>query len=172
MARMKASIKRLTPVFNTNRMVAEYAERFYIPASLRHLRLRADSAARVRPLVEWRRRLRDHGSEVHVVEVSHEPSRDVFVGAKLKIDAKVFLGALSPSDVRVQIYHGGIDPEGRIVSGHAEDMKHCGSAEANHLYRGQIECADSGSRGFAIRVIASNEDAIVPYEQPWLIWQE
>ncbi len=32
LAKMKASMKRLSPIFSTNRMVAEYAERFYLPA--------------------------------------------------------------------------------------------------------------------------------------------
>ena len=31
---MKASMKRLTPVFNTNRMVAEYATKYYFPAHI------------------------------------------------------------------------------------------------------------------------------------------
>jgi starch phosphorylase len=30
MARVKASIKRLCPIYNTDRMVTEYAERFYL----------------------------------------------------------------------------------------------------------------------------------------------
>ena len=28
---MKTSMKRLCPIFNTNRMVKEYVERFYLP---------------------------------------------------------------------------------------------------------------------------------------------
>ncbi len=171
-ARMKASMQRLTPIFNTNRMVAEYAERFYIPASLRHLKLRANNAARVHSLVDWRRRIRDHGSEVRVVKVDHGSTADVFVGSTLKITARAFLGSLTPADVRVQVYEGIADQDGHITNGDAEDMKHTGTAEADHVYEGKIECRDSGTRGFAVRVIAFHEDAILPYEQPWLVWQE
>jgi starch phosphorylase len=171
-ARMKASMKRLTPRFNTNRMVAEYTERFYIPASLRHRRLRINNAARVHPLVDWRRRIRDHGSEVRVVQIEHESESDVFVGATLKITARVFLGSLSPSDVRVQIYHGAVDSEGRIAHGQVEDMTRTGPVDGDHRYEGQIKCNDSGSRGFSVRVAAFHPDAILPYEQPWLVWQE
>jgi starch phosphorylase len=171
-ARMKTSMKRLTPIFNTNRMVAEYAERFYIPASSRHLRLRENNAARVLPLVDWRRRLRDHGGEVRVVQVDRQPVPEVFVGTTFKVTARVFLGGLSPKDVRVQIYHGAVDSEGRIAHGQAEEMTHVGTKEADHLYESELECRDSGSRGFAVRVAAFHEDAILPYEQPWLVWQE
>ena len=171
-ARMKASMKRLTPVFNTNRMVAEYAERFYIPASHRHLHLRADNAARVHPLVDWRRRLRDHGSDVKVVKVEEQTVAEVFVGSTLQITARVYLGSLSPSDVRVQIYHGAVDQEGQIIQGQAEEMTLTSKADNDFVYQGQIDCKDSGSRGYAIRVIAFHQDAILPYEQPWLVWQE
>ncbi|HEY3839643.1 MAG TPA: alpha-glucan family phosphorylase [Bryobacteraceae bacterium] len=172
LTRMKASIKRLTPVFNTNRMVAEYAERFYLPASLRHLRLKANHGERVRSLVDWRRRLRDYGAQVKVVNVEHQSASEIFVGSTLSITARIHLGQLSPADVRVQIYHGAIDPDGRITGGRAVDLSHSGTTDADHLYTGQIACDDSGSRGFAVRVIAHHDDAILPYEHPWLIWQE
>ena len=171
-AKMKASMKRLTPVFNTNRMVAEYAERFYLPASARHLRLRADNAARVHPLVEWRKRLRDHGSEVKVVDVDCQSTPELFVGATLKITARISLGSLLPPDIRPQIYYGAVDPSGQIAHGEALDMIYCGKVDNDHRYQGNIECRDSGSCGFAVRVVAYHEDAIVPYEQPWVVWQE
>ena len=71
-AKMKASMAKLSPVFSTNRMVAEYAERFYIPAGKRYLRLTADRAARIRPLVAWRKRLHTYGSEVKILQVDAE----------------------------------------------------------------------------------------------------
>jgi starch phosphorylase len=171
-AKMKASMKRLTPVFNTNRMVAEYAERFYLPASARHLRLRADNAARVGPLVAWRKRLRDHGSEAKVVQVDSEAPPEVFVGATLKIMARVYLGSLSPSDVRLQVYYGAVDPSGQITHGQAIDMTYSGKVDNDHRYQGEVACRDSGSCGFSVRIVAFHEDAIVPYEQPWVVWQE
>jgi len=68
LAKMKASMKRLSPVFSTNRMVAEYAERFYFPAANRLIRLAGDKG-RVRSLMEWRERLHAHGSEVKITQV-------------------------------------------------------------------------------------------------------
>jgi starch phosphorylase len=171
-AKMKASMRRLTPIYNTNRMVAEYAERFYLPASARHLRLRADNAARVRPLVEWRKRIRDHGSEVKIVEVDCQSTKEVFVGAALKITARIFLGSLEPGDVRPQIYYGAVDPAGQITHGKVVDMMYAGQVDGDHRYQGSVECGDSGSCGFSARVTAFHEDAIVPYEQPWVVWQE
>ena len=37
---------------------------------------------------------------------------------------------------------------------------------------GEVECQDSGSCGFTVRVIPLNADAILPYELPWIVWAE
>jgi starch phosphorylase len=171
-AKMKASMKKLTPVFSTNRMVAEYAERFYIPAGERHVRLTANKAAKVRPLVEWRKRLRDHGSEVRVVKVDADIPEKVVIGSKLSVKARVLLGGLSPSDVRVQLYFGGMSPDGEIVRGQAADMALRGTSGAEQCYEGEVDCRESGSCGFAVRVVPFHEDAICPYEMNWITWAE
>ena len=106
LAKMKASMKKLSPIYSTNRMVAEYAERFYIPAAGRHLCLARDKK-RVHSLMDWRQRVHAHGSEVRVTEVAADGGETEFqVGSKVTVRAEVFLGALAPADVRVQAYYG------------------------------------------------------------------
>jgi starch phosphorylase len=176
LTKMKASMKKLSPLFSSNRMVAEYTEQFYIPAGRRHLHLVADNASRARALVEWRRRLRDHGSEVKVTQVSGHFDGEVLVGSKLKVSATVVLGGVSPCDICVQLYYGALNPNGEIVSGHAVDMRLQGTlqstSEAEHVYEGEVDCRESGSCGFSVRVVPSHQDAIVPYEVPWVTWAE
>jgi len=170
--KMKRSMKILAPRFSTNRMVVEYLERFYLPAHRRRLRLSADGAARARALVAWRRRILTQGSEVAIVDVQAESPSEVVVGAKLKVSARVRFGSLSPSDFRVQVYYGLVDPNGEIIEGRTADMTVRGPSGAEYLYEGEVECSYSGSFGFAVRVVPYHEDAIVPYEIPWIRWAE
>jgi starch phosphorylase len=171
-AMMKASMKKLSPMFSTNRMVAEYTERFYIPASGRHLRLADNGAARVKPLVEWRRRIHNLGPQVRVVRVEAATGQEALVGSKLKVGAVVQLGGLSPSDVRVQVYWGPVNEEGSIVEGVASEMRYLGHDGGEHHYEGDVDCRQSGSCGLAVRVAPFHEDAILPYEMPWMTWAE
>ncbi|WP_321471665.1 alpha-glucan family phosphorylase [uncultured Paludibaculum sp.] len=170
--RMKASMCRLSPVFCTNRMVAEYAERFYVPAHRRHQRLAADGAARVRPLVDWRRRVLEFGRQVRITNVDSNVLRETEVGSEVKVSVRVQLASLTPDDVRVQIYHGPVNADGGIPAGEAVDMDHQGLIGGEHLYTGRFICNDSGSSGFSVRVTPYHEDAIVPYEMPWVQWAE
>ena len=171
-AKMKASMGRLTPVFNTNRMVAEYAEKFYIPAHERHTRLAQDNGKRVIPLAAWRKRIRTHGSEVHVTHISSEHPGEVVVGGKIEVTARVTLGAIAPEDVRVELYYGNVDSEGKIVAGKTTPMKLVESGAGDKLYSGAVICQDSGSCGFTVRILPCHPDAILPYELPWIVWAE
>ena len=172
LAKMKASMKRLSPIFSTNRMVAEYAERFYLPAADRLIRLAGDKG-RVRSLMEWRSRLHVHGSEVNVTQVEVDGgSREFLVGSKLKVTVRVALGSLSPGDVRVQAYYGVLTADGQIGKGSHVDLALRQSRGTNHVYEGEVECGQSGSCGFALRVVPFHEDAVLPYELPWIRWEE
>jgi starch phosphorylase len=162
----------LSPVFNTNRMVAEYTERFYLRAHERHLKLAANNGQAVVPLVEWRRRLRDHGGEVRITHLSSEHASPLTVGARFQVDARIQLGGLSPDDIRVEVYYGRIDANSQFLDGIAQPMQHIEASGTEHLYRGTVVCRDSGSCGYSVRVVPSHPDAILPYEMPWIVWAE
>lgn len=173
LAKMKASMKRLSPVYSTNRMVAEYAERFYIPAAKRHLRLAGDMG-RVRSLMDWQKRLHTHESEVRITQVDTDSGKSEFqVGSKVEVRARVSLGSLSPGDVRVQAYYGALNAEGQISAGaQVVDLTLRESSGADHLYAGEVECGQSGSCGLSVRVVPFHEDALIPYEVAWVGWAE
>jgi len=172
LAKMKASMRSLSPIYSTNRMVAEYAERFYLPAANRLTRLASDNG-RVRSLLDWRKRLHAHGSEVSVTHVDVDGgSREFLVDSQVKVAARVSLGSLSPGDVRVQAYYGVLTADGQIGKGSHVDLALRESWGSDHLYEGEVECRQSGSCGFAVRVVPFHEDALVPYELPWIRWEE
>ncbi len=172
LAKMKASMRKLSPIYSTNRMVAEYAEHFYIPAADRLIRLAGDKG-RVLSLMDWRKRLHIHGSEVKITQVAMDGSnREFLVGSKARVKARVSLGGLAPGDVRVQVYYGSLTADGKIGKGSHVDLILCQSAGTEHVYEGEVECAQSGSCGLAVRVVPFHEDALVPYELPWVRWEE
>src|SRR5439155_22903387 len=54
-AKMRASMARLTPRFSTNRVVREYTDTYYVPASARYGARAAHQAAPGTQLVGWTR---------------------------------------------------------------------------------------------------------------------
>jgi starch phosphorylase len=172
LAKMKASMKKLSPVYSTNRMVAEYAERFYIPAAARHLCLARDKE-HIHSLMDWRQRVHAHGPEVRITEVAVDGGKTEFqVGSKVTVRAQVFLGTLVPADVSVQAYYGALNLDGQVSNGAHVELALRASDGSRHVYEGGLDCPQSGSCGFSVRVVPFHEDALVPYELPWVKWAD
>ncbi|MBP6875300.1 MAG: alpha-glucan family phosphorylase [Candidatus Eisenbacteria bacterium] len=68
-ARMKEAMRRLCPVFNSNRMVCEYVDAYYLPSTARALALQQNDCRRARELVRWCDRVRSAWDQVRILDV-------------------------------------------------------------------------------------------------------
>jgi len=169
--RMKAAMQAICPVFNTNRMVHEYAERFYLPAAQRGQRLAAEGQARAKSLADWKARLREQWPTVRIEQVAADAPAELMVGHVLEVRADVYLGALRPSDVAVELYQGPIDARGQIANGEAVPMSPVREeGPGRYVFSGTIPCRTSGLHGFTIRALPHHEDLPHPYEPGLILW--
>jgi starch phosphorylase len=157
--RMKRSMKTLTPAFSTNRMLFEYAERFYLPAARYHAQMMADGAARARRFAEWKRRVFRGWDEVAIDQLEARNPGLRRVGEGLEVAAVVRLGSLLPEDVIVEVYHGPLDAQRAIVDGHSVAMSLESATEGpTHRYLGLVPCQRTGMYGYTVRVRPSHPD--------------
>jgi starch phosphorylase len=169
--RMKNAIAKLVPQYNTARMVRQYTARFYVPAiKLTHKLMDRDLAA-ARALTAWKDHVRQAWQGVSVEDIRVESPTELAVGEPLKVAATVRLGALTPADVAVELYHGptsgGHEIErGKIVRMRAGDRVEDGKWR----YSGEIPTDASGAHAFAARVVPYNEAMSHPYETSLIRW--
>jgi glycogen phosphorylase len=169
--RMKNCMRKLAPVFNTNRMVREYTEKLYIPAYLRGQKLWADGLHKSFELAHAKDRLRQLWPDVKIVSVHTSGNGHFKVGESMQVDAMVELGDLSPDEVKVQLYCGPITSSGAIERATPMDMQHSRQmAPGRHVYIGRVDCKTSGRQGFAIRVLPGYEDLATPFEPGLILW--
>ena len=153
-ARMKRCISTLAPLFNANRMVREYTENYYFPAFARTRMLGENDLAKAIDLAHQKERLRVAWPTLSVVEVQANTNGPLDVNQKLTVSVVVGLAGLDPVEVRVQIYMGHLDNDGRINDGQAYDLTDVESVgEDRHRFCGAFEPGTSGRHGFAIRII-------------------
>jgi starch phosphorylase len=161
----------ICPVFNTNRMVQEYMERFYVNCAERFNVLTTANLERARRLAKWRQAVSSVWPSVRVEQVQANGADPMHVGAKLEVQARVNLGSLKPDDVQVQLYHGIVDNHGEISSPSAAAMSHNGAHDGNTwIFKGAILCRSSGQHGFAVRVLPKHEDLANPFEPGLVCW--
>ncbi|HPS78702.1 MAG TPA: alpha-glucan family phosphorylase [Thermoanaerobaculaceae bacterium] len=159
-ARMKKSMRMLTPAFSTNRMIWEYAERYYLPASRHFASLAADNMAKARAVSAWLTRVRAAWPEVRVESVDSVGPTAQCEGRGYDVRAVAALGKLSPDDVTVEIYFGPLDPDREITSPAAVAMTLEEKQDAGMVrFRGTIPCERSGMIGYTVRVRPSHPDA-------------
>ena len=152
--RMKASIARLMPQFNTNRMLDEYAKHFYLPATDRSRGLAQEKLRGSIELAHHKTRLREAWPQVHIEHVEAATHQPLGVDQSLPIETIVQLGSLQPEEVRAQVYYGQLDNDDQLGEGEAIDLEHVESlGDGRHKFKGEVAGGTSGRHGFAIRVI-------------------
>ena len=187
-AKMKACIRQVAPRFNTNRMLAEYARRFYAPAAARYNYLASDTMDRARAFAQWKSHIRRTWSDLAIKEVTMNSNNgggnaeeqlnprqpQLKVGSELTIRALVRLGQVEPQDVAVEVYHGPTDSWGNIREGFAIRMDHEQRAGDNgdHWFCGRMECRTTGQHGVAVRVLPNHPDQSHPYELGLVLWEK
>ncbi|HEX7009830.1 MAG TPA: alpha-glucan family phosphorylase [Phycisphaeraceae bacterium] len=151
---MKRSIAALAPVYNTNRMVKEYAEKYYLPAAHRARWLAANNLEKSIELARQKDRLRSGWGQLRIEEVLADTQRPLGVRERLPISVTVHLGMLTPQEVRVQVYSGALDSDGRVVDGGITTLEHeADLGDGRHRFSGGIVAANSGRHGFAVRIV-------------------
>ena len=183
--RVKNSIKWIAPRFNTHRMVADYARRFYNPAMARWRYLTENSMTRAKDLSRWKTDIRQAWSEFAVKNVlmeitngqTSEPLNpkqpQLNVGSQLTVKALIKLGKVNPNDVSVELYHGPVDSWGSITDGSAVrmDYKEQSQQDGEHWFTGSVRCLNTGQRGASVRVLPNHPDLITPYEMGMVLWE-
>jgi len=172
-AKMKASMSTLGPMFNAHRMVAEYTERFYLSAGASYKKLKADQFASAKSLAAWHKKLRKQWTGLSIRKVQVDTQTDLKVGANIEVSAQVVLGKLQPEDVSVELYYGQLDSEGKLTKavGIAEMERVQMADDGVHIFTGKIPCTQSGRYGFAVRVLPKCQDLIHRYEPGLILWE-
>ena len=170
--KMKTSIGKLAPEFNTNRMVEQYTERFYISANLHSEHMSGDEYARARQMAVWREKVKSQWKNIKIDEVKAETAVEHLVGTNIRVSARVFLGELAPEDVAVEVYSGALNQKREIVDASTIRMEHVNAnGDGWHEFEGTIDCRHSGQHGLTLRVLPYHEDMVHPYELRLILWQ-
>ncbi len=157
--RMKRSLRTLSPIFSTNRMLAEYGERYYLPAARHHAELCADGFARARSVAAWKQRVEAAWALVRVESVRAVEPGARKVGQGFAVEARVRLGELRPAEVAVEAAYGPLDAQMRLAAPEVVPLELRRSLDGLHLYEGVIPCSRTGQLGYGVRVRPAHPDA-------------
>jgi glycogen phosphorylase len=173
--KIKASMKKLAPFFNTRRMVQQYTERYYLPTLALTEKMQQSDLSKGIEFTRWRNDLENVWNNVRVDDVSVDTT-EIKVNAQIEVKATVHLGSLTPNDVRVQLYYGQLNAHGEIgeLSGEAIDMEPSrgknNGENGNYIFRTKISYDTSGDRGISVRVVPKHDLLPTPFQPGLITW--
>ncbi|MGB6182616.1 MAG: alpha-glucan family phosphorylase [Rhodococcus sp. (in: high G+C Gram-positive bacteria)] len=152
---VRHTLTTLGPKVLASRMVRDYTEQYYGPASRAGAAAVADDFAGAKALADYRARVDAAWPEVTVTDVEADGLPDAPVlGSGLRLSATVGLGGLGPSDVSVQAVFGHVDPDDHLRDVVTVPMVHAGSAATGgERFQTDTTLPLSGSVGYTVRVL-------------------
>jgi starch phosphorylase len=155
---MKQSIARLSPVFNTNRVVSEYTEAYYLPNARRAEALMSEGGAGAGALAAWKARVAAGWEDVRVTRVLDRPPAEIPVDTEFRVAAEVELGTLTPDDVAVQLCLGRVGPRGDVRWDQSLPMQPVGEGRPRRFQVAAACGPDSGPHAYTVRVVPSHPE--------------
>jgi starch phosphorylase len=117
------------------------------------------------------RRSGNHEAHVETLDRDHIVGDPLRVGDPLQVTATLDLGKLTPEDVSVELYHGGLDSneliiEPQIISMNSAETKRGGVVD----FSATITSDASGRHGYTVRVLPRHNELDQPLRHGLILW--
>ena len=164
-ARIRASMARLTPTFSTNRVVRQYTEEHYLSAAAA-FRQRSENRGSVGDdLVAWHAGLENHWSTLRFGATSVKTD-----GQQYLFQIEVFLGDIDPDAVKVELYADAKTDEGPATLTMTRSQRMAGATNA-FTYAASVSMSRPVS-DYTPRLVPQHAVASVPLEASFILWNE
>jgi len=156
LSRIRASMTQLTPRFNSQRMVREYVEKYYVPAAAAYGKRAENGGKLVGGLIEWAGRIDSAWPQVKITKSDLRVT-----GSTCEAQVSVELGGLSTEEVRVEVY---ADPSG-------DKPMHC--VELARVNDGAYSAKFAIARptnDYTARIVVRKDGVFIPQEVSNIRW--
>jgi len=176
LARVRHSLEALGPVVLGSRMVADYVRHMYQPAVDAAVFTPQDRHQVARTRAAWWARVRRDFPQARVSAraISREGMGESQAeGEEKVVEALVELGQLPPDDIQVELLHGPVGADGRLISPSVASMvKDQSHSNGSHRYLGTVVLGTAGEYGFTVRLLPKPPSSDpLPAETP-VSWAE
>ncbi len=165
----KRSIATLLPRFNSTRMVVEYVNRFYAPASRQWRRYSENGFAAAKVLADWKAKVREAWSGVSIRRLD-DPRRRITFGESMELKVAVDLNGLTPEDVRVELLIGRASKHGQDKDLTVLPFKAVSCSGKACDFALELTPELCGRLLYRIRVYPYHELLTHPYETGLMVW--
>ena len=171
--RMKESIKSLAPAYGAHRMVKDYTEKFYLPATIRSIKIRESQYNFVRTLTDWKEAVTEVWPQVSIScsqDIHGLAEYDLVAGQEITLSVTVHLASLRPEEVTVETYYGPLT-DNTITNAKKEEMKLIRQVDSSaYSYECKLQLDEGGEYGYTFRVIPRHPGLMNKFDLLLIKW--
>jgi starch phosphorylase len=169
-AKIRASMSRLTPRYSSSRMMKEYVEKSYQPAADAYRRRKADGSRLAKELAKWQERLDDNWKSLRFGRLTLSKENESW-----NFQVEVYLGDMPPEDVHVELYADFLKCDGfgeeqdvpvKVIMDQKEPLA---GAVNGFLYCANVS-ANRPAGDYTPRIVPYHPEAFVPKEDAHILW--
>jgi starch phosphorylase len=161
---MRASLSILTPRFSSNRMLKQYVQTLYEPATTDYRERVADQGKLAKELVSWSRYLSGNWHELHF----GKPEARADAGEWI-YRLPVYLGNVSPDSVKLELYCEAWGNFPASTTPMSVESAVPGSTNG-YIYHGRVN-GNRPAEHYTARIRAYHGKARIPAETQYIKWQ-
>jgi len=168
-AMAKQSIASIMPRFNMQRMLTDYAEKFYSPAAEQWRRYASADFSGARRVADWKARIRAAWPRIGLRRIDQTAAR-IRYGETLRFEIAVQLDGLTPDDLTVELV---FTRPGEPTSARARryELSHERPLErGEHLFSRELTPDQCGKMEYRVRVFPTHELLTHPFEMGMMLW--
>jgi starch phosphorylase len=168
-AMAKQSIASIMPRFNMQRMLTDYAEKFYSPAAEQWRKYAGDGFSGARHVAEWKERIRAAWPRIAMRRIDQGVAR-IRYGDTLRFEIAVQLDGLTANDLTVElVFTRPGEPTTvrarRYVLHHERVLEN-----GEHLFVRELTPDQCGKMEYRFRVFPTHPLLTHPFEMGMMIW--
>ncbi len=170
-SKIESAMSKLNHQYNTHRMVKEYTEKYYLPASNRQQRMAAHEGERARDLAGWKARIAAGWANVRILRVDSAAASEIEVDDEMTVRAEVHLAGMTADNVTVELYQGRVDAAGELRQEKTTEMEPVDASGDDHWFEARgVRFDKSGLHGFTVRVLPRHPDLVNPHRMGLIAW--
>ncbi|MCX7156283.1 MAG: alpha-glucan family phosphorylase [Rhodocyclales bacterium] len=165
----KQSIASVMPRFNMQRMVSDYADKFYSRAAEQWRRYSVDGFSGARQLAEWKARIRAAWPGIRLRRINQAVPR-IRYGETLHFAIGVQLDGLTPNDLTVELVFTRPGEPTSAAARRYELLYERPLDGGEHRFSRELTPDQCGKMEYRVRVFPTHELLTHPFEMGMTIW--
>ncbi len=162
-SRIRNSMATLAPQFSSNRMLHDYVERYYAPATRLYRQRLANNAAIAKDLAVWQQQLSQHWSSIYMQNYQIEASTSGY-----KLTLHVYLDEITVAYVRLEIYADAQETQPLFCQAMTRKLMIPGAVNG-YVYEATVP-ADRPAEHYTPRLVPNHAHANIPFEEAHITW--